>query len=188
MEEALQSNETIDIFKNDFELSKTGIVEEASDNKNEKTEVKTFRDNYFGGEKSKKEKHINEIRFIGSSERFVAQTFFRNMSFNERTEKIGIPYQSQILFWDFEDVESNAPVYFVEAPQEMTSFELCPSNIDIIVGALISGQLIVFEINNLLYHCKFYHELDANINKGERLTRKSSNPIHVLYHWNFRFP
>lgn len=50
MEEALQSNETIDIFQNDFELSRIIQSDNAMDKKNEsQVEVRSFRDNLLAG-------------------------------------------------------------------------------------------------------------------------------------------
>ena len=51
MEEALQSNETIDIFQNDFELSRIIQNENAMEKKaaENQVEVRSFRDNILAG-------------------------------------------------------------------------------------------------------------------------------------------
>jgi hypothetical protein len=74
----------------------------------------------------------------------------RNLNFEDRSKIIGIPYQSQILFWDFVDPEINSQVFSLEIPMEITCFEFCPSNENQLICALISGQLIIYEIKDLI--------------------------------------
>ena len=63
MEQALQSNETINIFMNDFELDKISRIqtEEKTSNTNnqQQQEIRTYRDN-SAGNKNKKEKKYKE--------------------------------------------------------------------------------------------------------------------------------
>jgi len=136
MEEALQSNETIDIFQNDFDLDRTDkMVDTGGEKKAEKAmEMRTFRDNLFAGEKTKREKSINYIRFLRNDEVYVAHTFFRNLSFEERIKCIGIPSPAHIVFWNFQDHEINSPVFILDVPMELTCFEFCPSNLNMIIG------------------------------------------------------
>lgn len=151
VEEALQSNETIDIFQNDFDLDRTTQLQTDSDKKIEKqVEMRTFRDNLAAGQKSKKEKSVNCIRFIKNDEVYLAHSLLRNLSFEDRTQVIGIPYQSQILFWNFKDHEINSPVFLLDIPMEINCFEFCPTNTDKLVCGMFSGQLIIFELNDLM--------------------------------------
>ena len=74
MEEALQSNETINIFMNDFDLDKFNRIgnEEGIKNTGEQ-EARTFRDN-SAGTKNKKEKCVHWIRSIDNSIPFIAHS------------------------------------------------------------------------------------------------------------------
>ena len=152
MEEALQSNETIDIFQNDFDLDRTEKgFDQSGDKKNEKAaEIRTFRDNVFAGEKTKREKSINFIKFVRPDEDYVAHTYFRNLPFEDRIKIIGIPQQAHILFWNFMDREINSPVYVLDVPMELSCFDINPANVNQIVGGMISGQLIIIEVKDLL--------------------------------------
>lgn len=152
MEEALQSNETIDIFQNDFDLSRVVQNENQAEKKSSESEaeIRTFRDNILAGQKSKKEKSVNYIRLVKSDEVYIAHSLIRNLSFEERSKIIGIPYQSQILFWDFVDPEINSQVFSLEIPMEITCFEFNPTNQNQVVCALTSGQLIIYEIKDLI--------------------------------------
>jgi hypothetical protein len=151
VEEALQSNETIDIFQNDFDLDRSTQIQMDPDKKGEKQiEMRTFRDNLLAGQKSKKEKMVNHIRFLREDEVYLAHSLIRNLQFEDKTKVLGIPFPTQILFWNFKDHEINSPVFFLDVPMEITSFEFCPTNSDKLVCGLFSGQLIIFEINDLL--------------------------------------
>lgn len=150
MEESLQSNETIDVFQNDFDLDRTTQVKEEEDKKEKQVELRTFRDNVSAGQKSKKEKSVNYIRFITENQVYLAHSLMRNLTFDERIKIIGVPYQTQILFWNFKDIEINSPVFFLDVPMEITCFEFCPCNTDKLVCGLYSGQIIIYEINDLL--------------------------------------
>ena len=142
MEEALQSNETINIFMNDFDLDKFNRIgnEEGIKNTGEQ-EARTFRDN-SAGTKNKKEKCVHWIRSIDNSIPFIAHSLKRNFSFEESLKIVGIPYQSSVLFWNVKDVEQNSPVFEVSTPGEVTCFEFDPDNVNNMVIALSSGQLM----------------------------------------------
>lgn len=155
VEEALQSNETIDIFQNDFQLDRYGDLD-AIDSKTKKTtsnesEVRMFRDNMLAGQKSKREKGVNCIKLVKSNLEYIAHSLLRNLTFEERCKVIGIPYTGQILFWNFKDPEVNSPVFVLDLPMEVTCFEFNPINMNILVCSLFSGQLIIFEFEKLLY-------------------------------------
>ncbi len=169
MEEALQSNETIDIFQNDFDLDRTEKgFDQTGEKKNEKAaEIRTFRDNVFAGEKTKREKSINYIKFVKSDEDFVAHTYFRNLTFEERIKLIGIPQQAHILFWNFMDREINSPVYVLDVPMELTCFEINPTNVNQIIGGMISGQIIIIEVKDLMGILRKSGETDTH-KKGKK--------------------
>lgn len=149
-EQALQSNETIDIFQNDFDLDRTTQIKADDDKKEKKVELRTFRENSAAGQKSKREKSINYIRFISPDEVYIAHSLMRNLTFEERIKVIGIPYPSQILFWNFNNKEINSPVFMLDIPMEITHFEFCPTNENKLVCALYSGQIIIYVFKDLL--------------------------------------
>ena len=160
MEEALQSNETINIFMNDFDLDKFNRIgnEEGIKNTGEQ-EARTFRDN-SAGTKNKKEKCVHWIRSIDSSIPFIAHSLKRNFTFEESLKLIGIPYQSSVLFWNVRDVEQNSPVFEVSTPGEVTCFEFDPDNVDNLVIALSSGQLMFIKFFDLINILKTHANTD----------------------------
>lgn len=178
IEEALQSNETIDIFQSDFHLDKFESIEEKKDEKKTNdSEVKTYRDNYYAGQKSKKEKSINCIRLVNSEKEYLAHSLIRNLSFEERIKIIGIPYTSQIIFWNFQDTEVNSPVYVLELPMEITNFEFNPLNPNNLICCLYSGQLIIYEFKDIMniLHNGFDSEFT------EKLMKKQKSEVYTFY-------
>ena len=160
MEEALQSNETINIFMNDFDLDKFNRIgnEEGIKNTGEQ-EARTFRDN-SAGTKNKKEKCVHWIRSIDNSIPFIAHSLKRNFSFEESLKIVGIPYQSSVLFWNIKDVEQNSPVFEVSTPGEVTCFEFDPDNVNNMVIALSSGQLMFIKFFDLINILKTHANTD----------------------------
>ncbi len=150
MEQALQSNETIDIFQNDFDLDRTAQVKTEDDKKDKKNELRTFRANVASQKSKGQKKSVNFIRFVKPDEVYIAHSLLRNMTFDERVKVVGIPSPSQIFFWNFINREINSPVFILDVPMEITAFEFCPTNLDKLVCALISGQIIIFDIKDLL--------------------------------------
>lgn len=83
IDESLQSNETINIFMNDFDLDKYNrIGNEEGPKKSGEAEIRTFRDN-SAGNKNKKEKCVHYIRSIDNSLPFIAHSLLRNANFEE---------------------------------------------------------------------------------------------------------
>ena len=149
MEQSLKSNETINILSNDFDLEKNSQVQSDDKKKNGQQENRTFRDN-SAGNKSKKEKGVHIIRGIKETDAFIAHSLMRNFTFDEQIKINGIPYQSQILFWNIKDIEQNSPIFAVETQSEVTCFEFDESNCDNMACALASGQIMFVYFRDLL--------------------------------------
>ena len=164
MEEALQSNETINIFKNDFDLDKFNHISTEDGKKkngNDEDEVRTFRDN-SAGNKAKKEKSVNIIRGLAETDPFVTHSLYRNYTFDESIKVEGIPYTSEILFWNIKDVEQNAPIFSVKTPCEITCYEFSPVNNNYLVIALSSGQLMFVKFIDLMSTLREHQNTDVN--------------------------
>ena len=90
---------------NDFNLDRFQISAEESGTTKQKGEgeARTYRDN-SAGNKAKKEKSVHYIRSIAETEAVIAHSLYRNFTFDEYIKVQGIPYQSDILFWNIKDV------------------------------------------------------------------------------------
>jgi hypothetical protein len=166
-EQALQSNETIDIFFNDFDLDRRSQMLDVTKEDKQQTDFRTFRDNNKAGQKSKREKCVNYIRCIQEDEDYLAHTLLRNNHFEEKIKTTGIPYPADILFWNFRDPEINSPVWQLEVPMEITCFEFNPVNPNHIACGFVSGQMMIILVNDLLSICK---KSELEIKKSKILT------------------
>lgn len=169
MEQALQSNETIDIFQNDFDLDRNLVIKTEEEKKEkDKNQLRSFRD-ASAGPKMKKEKSVNCIRFLVPNKMYMTHSLSRNLSFEEKAKVLGVPYQSQILIWDLKDPEATAPIFFIDIPMEITCYEFCPTNVNKLVCGLYSGQLIFYEFYDLL------GELERSVDLDNVILNKKSN-------------
>lgn len=146
MEEALQSNETIDIFQDDFNvLPEEDINLESSDMTNQIKEYKSFSNLQCEGKK------ITCIQFQPSVNNprgkfIVAESFIENLSFDDRAVLAVKSYKSMIIFWDFEDIHSIEPILTLSSPLEILCFDFNPKDPNIVVAGAINGQILMWNL------------------------------------------
>ena len=147
MEEALQSNETIDIFQDDFNvLPEEEISMESTDMTNQIKEYKSFSNLSCEGKK------ITCIQFQPSVNNprgkfIVAESFVENLSFDDRAILAVKSYKSMIIFWDFEDIHSIEPILVLNSPLEILCFDFNPKDPNIVVAGAINGQVLMWNLN-----------------------------------------
>ncbi|EGR33375.1 hypothetical protein IMG5_055180 [Ichthyophthirius multifiliis] len=167
MEEALQSNETIDIYQNDFDLfNSEDITTEGSELSNTIKELKTF--SYINS----KGRKVSSIEFQPPNQsnqkgKFIAASFVENLSFEERVAFQQKSHKFMIVFWDFSDQHSIDPILTLTTPLEIITFQFNPKDPNIIIGGAINGQILMWDlgpsnINNLLGK------------KGQKMTKDKS--------------
>lgn len=54
-----------------------------------------------------------------------------------------------VLLWSFDD--TLYPKLVLEAPREVTYLSFCPYDANVLIGGLITGQLIIWDLKNCLY-------------------------------------
>lgn len=146
MEEALQSNETIDIFQDDFNvLPEEDLAMESTDMTNQIKEYKSFSNLQCEGKK------ITCIQFqpSGTNPRgkfIVAESFIENLSFDDRAVLAVKSYKSMIMFWDFEDIHSIEPILILSSPLEILCFDFNPKDPNIVVAGAINGQVLMWNL------------------------------------------
>jgi len=123
IEEALQSNELIDVFEDDFEM--LGDDEAASTQKISTVNMlpRTFIDHTYC-----KNKKVSCIKFHPTKPYLVAMSMFENLSFDERSEIQGRSFESHVLVMNFSDNHIITLNYVLETPIEITSIEFHPEN------------------------------------------------------------
>jgi len=141
VEEALQTNETVDIFQEEFSslgMDDAGAVSEATSNMKEH---RNFHDvTYTRG------KRIEWVEWIPNSNDMLACSYCDNLPFAERLEQAGKATVSTILIWSFQD--SLSPHAILISPWEVPVFKFYPGNERYVVGGLSSGQFIVWKLSD----------------------------------------
>ncbi|KAL4510230.1 hypothetical protein ABPG72_010423 [Tetrahymena utriculariae] len=153
MEEALQSNETIDIYQNDFELfDADDVAAEGTELSNAIKEWKTF---YYLQCKGKK---ISCIQFqpnnqLNQKGKYIAAAFMENLTFEERVIYSMKSHKFMIVFWDYDDQHSIDPVLILTSPLEIITFQFNPKDPNIVIGGAANGQIIMWDLkqSNSLY-------------------------------------
>jgi hypothetical protein len=148
-------------------LDRNANIKTDEDKKDKKVEMRNFRANIAGQKSKGVKKSVNHIRFVHPEDEYIAHTLIRNLTFEERNKVIGIPFPSQIFFWNFNNRELSSPVFTLDLPMEVTAFEFCPTNINKLVCALLSGQIILFDIKDIIgiLHRASDNELNSNQKK-----------------------
>ncbi|XP_052258483.1 dynein axonemal intermediate chain 3-like isoform X6 [Dreissena polymorpha] len=139
---ALQQNEIMDVFFNDW--LNLGEADNTFGSKadNHLKEYQSFADLQFS-----KEKKITDIQWHPTIKGIVAVSVAEKLTFDERIDNASkvIMTPSLILIWSFTDPIN--PQLFLEAPDDIHSFQFCPSNPNIIAGGCQNGQLVLWDIS-----------------------------------------
>ncbi|KAJ8376399.1 hypothetical protein SKAU_G00069790 [Synaphobranchus kaupii] len=141
-EMALQQNEIMDVFFDDWRaLSEEECIFGGKTDTHLK-EYQSFTDLKFS-----KEKTISCINWHPTISGVIAVALTERLSFEERindsTKLLLNP--SLILFWNFSDPLN--PQLMLECPDDVFSFEFCPSDPNIIVGGCMNGQVVLWDIS-----------------------------------------
>lgn len=139
VEEALQTNETVDIFQEEFAHlgeEDAGAVSETHSN------IKEHRN--FHDVTYTKGKRIEWVEWVPNSTDMLACSCCENLPFTERLETAGKATVSTILIWSFQD--AFGPHTILLAPWEVSVFKFYPSDEKFLLAGLGSGQLAVWKL------------------------------------------
>ena len=100
IEESLQQNETVDIFKGDFSsLKEDESLSFGSRSENTLPELRTFTDLTYS-----KDKILKSIDWHPRSKKIIAVSCCDNVSFDERVKGSGRAQKAFVLIWNFQDL------------------------------------------------------------------------------------
>ena len=121
IEEALQSNELINVFQDDFEMP--GDEEAASASKISTVNLlpRTFFEHDYC-----KNKRVSCIKFHPTKPYLVAMSMIENLSFDDKAESPGKSFDSHVLNMNFSDAHIVTLNYVLETPIEVSSIEFRP--------------------------------------------------------------
>lgn len=140
VEEALQTNETVDIFQEEF--AHLGEEEAGAITK---THSKLKEHPNFHDVTYTKGKRIEWVEWVPNSSDMVVSSCCENMPFTERLENSGKATVSTVLVWSFAD--SLSPHAVLESPWEVTVFKFYPSDPTYLIGGLGNGQIAVWKLS-----------------------------------------
>ncbi|XP_046905383.1 dynein axonemal intermediate chain 3 [Hypomesus transpacificus] len=141
-ETALQQNEIMDVFVDDWKALKEDDGGYGGKADTHLKEYQSFTDLHYS-----KEKTISNINWHPTINGVIAVSVIERLSFEDRinasTKLLLNP--SLILFWSFSDPIN--PQLLLECPDDVFSFEFCPSDPNIIVGGCMNGQVVLWDIS-----------------------------------------
>ena len=147
IEEALQQNENVDVFRPPFSWGGAKADDDArassglgTKGDNYLKEVRTFNDMRFSRAMS-----LAAIDWHPRKRGLVAVSPMRNLNFEERMSSSGRPFSSNILLWDFTDLIH--PALMLEGPHEMSCFRFnrCPGQSNLVAAGCVNGQVVLFD-------------------------------------------
>jgi len=159
IEEALQQNETVDIFQDEFASLGEEDMGFGSKSTSNIKEVRNFHDVTYT-----KAKRVQWTEWVPDTATtpspMLVSSVCDNMLFNDRVEGSGKASISHVLVWSFHD--SLAPHAVIQSPWEVTYFKFWPSDKHYLIGGLSTGQIIFWKLT------------DENLGIGSRDTKKSA--------------
>lgn len=139
IEQALQQNESVDIFHDTFRLLGDEEGGEGVQSDNELQYLKNFADANYS-----KNKPLVVIDWMPKATGMVAVSAVRNVSFDQRIPLLGQTHTSFVLLWDFRLLVK--PLVIMQSHHEIFSFRFNRVNPHIAVGGCITGQVVLWEI------------------------------------------
>lgn len=135
VEEALQSNELINVFQDDFEMLGDEEAASAAKVTTVNMQQKTFFEHDYC-----KNKRVTCIKFHPTKPHLVGMSMIESLTFDERAEITGKSFDSHVLILNFSDSHIVITLNFdLETPIEVSCIEFHPENPNVIIGGCISG-------------------------------------------------
>jgi hypothetical protein len=145
IENALQQNESVDIFHETFEMPKHGddeVVEDTAAD-SELREVKNFGDPMYT-----KGTAIVAIDWMPKVHGLVAVSQVKSSSFDERIAVSGQTSTAYVLLWDFKQLVK--PQVLMQCQYEIFAFKFNPKISGLVAGGTITGQVVLWDITDAL--------------------------------------
>jgi len=176
VEEALQTNETVDIFQEEF--AHLGDKEEAG--AVTKTHSKLKEHPNFHDVTYTKGKRIEWVEWVPNSSDMVVSSCCENLPFQERLETSGKASVSTVLVWSFQD--SLSPHAILVAPWEVTVFKFYPSDSKYLIGGLGNGQIAVWKLADADLGHAVRDKSGSQSARGNDLEEEKSSTIPTVSH------
>ena len=143
IENALQQNESVDIFNETFRLNGDDDINGGVQAENELRELKNFADPTYS-----KFKVLSAIDWMPHAQGMVAVSAVKNVSFDQRIPLMGQTQISYILLWDFRLLVK--PLILMQSQQEIFSFRFNKTNSKLVAAGSITGQVMLWETGDAI--------------------------------------
>lgn len=140
IEQALQQNESVDIFHDTFRLLGDEEGQEGVQTENELRELRNFADANYS-----KSKALAAIDWMPKAQGMVAVSAVRNISFDQRIPILGQTHTSFVMLWDFRLLVK--PLILMQSHHEIFTFRFNRTEPNLVVGGCITGQVVLWEVN-----------------------------------------
>ena len=143
IEEALQSNEIINVFQDDFEMLADEMAAAGGKINSVKMTPRTFSESEYCHLK-----RVSCIKFHPTKPYLVAMSMIEYLKFHERAAITGKSFDSNVLIMNFSDNHIITLSHVLETPIEISAIEFHPENPNVIIGGCLNGQCIVWDITS----------------------------------------
>ncbi|KAI3382454.1 hypothetical protein SNEBB_006694 [Seison nebaliae] len=143
IEEALQQNNLVNLFENEFKMltvNKTAV--------NLKGDLNLLEFQSFSDIESSKDKVVTCISWHPKYSYIIAMAYGMKFPFEDRANLLEKDSNQSYLIsiWSFRDPIK--PKLFLDAPDDVFTFDFCPTLPGTIVGGLFNGQIAIWDISS----------------------------------------
>lgn len=177
VEQALQQNETLDIFLDPFAVLNEEDPTLSNKNENAIKELRSFTDLVYS-----KNKTLPAIDWHPKKNGVVAVAAAANVNFARRLDLLDKIDSSFILIWNFVDLIH--PQVMLESPQDVLTLRFNPSQPHIIAGGLYNGQVLVWDFSKaeyLISKGKSKSSSKSSSSSSQDDTQKQLPPVKPVY-------
>jgi len=143
IEEALQSNEIINVFQDDFDMLGDKTEGASSEVNSASMTERVYQESSYSPNK-----RVTCIKFHPTKLDLVAMSMIKDSDFDQRCEDSCKSFTTQVLIVNFRDSHITQLNYILETPVEVTCIEFHPNNKDIVIGGCVNGQIIVWDLRS----------------------------------------
>merc|ERR1719331_2871568 len=145
IEEALQQNETVDIFQDEFASLGEEDMGFGSKVTSNIKEVRHFQDVTYT-----RQKRVQWTEWVpgtaSAQNPMLVSSVCDNAAFQDRVDSSGKAGISHVLIWSFQ--ESLTPHCVIVSPWEVSYFKFWPTDKHWLIGGLVSGQMIFWKLTD----------------------------------------
>ena len=167
-EDALQQNESVDIFQDDFASLADEDTSLGNTNDSELRELQSFNHLTYCTDRM-----LCYLDWQPGVKGTIATANSQRARFGERLLDSGKVQTGFVLLWSFADPIH--PQFVLEAPCDVFCFRFCPSHPNIIVGGLASGQVCMWD----LAEARKAHQEENALTDNEGSKEGGANTIHA---------